>query len=302
MPRSTGELVDLFVLETIEDGLYRGKQPATVMQRVFGGQVLGQSLLAASLTVDPDRLVHSFHAYFLLPGDPSVPIVYDVDNLRDGRSFSARRVAARQHGKHIFYLTASYQGEEPGLSHQDVAPADVPPPAECPPLADSLAGVMRSDVAAAMADEFGAMDFRFAGSSAPGGRYHDPAHPAIARVWMRAGATSGQAAEDPADEHGIPDGHMLHRCLLAYMSDLTLLHASLVPHLAVRPEDMVRASLDHAMWFHRPFRADQWLLYDQVSPSASGARGLSFGRIYQDGVLVASAVQEGLIRPTVALP
>ena len=293
MPRSTGELIDLFTLETIEEGLYRGKQPETILQRVFGGQVLGQSLLAASLTVDPERLVHSFHAYFLLPGDPSVPIVYDVDTLRDGRSFSARRVAARQHGKHIFYLTASYQGDEHGLSHQDVMPQDVPPPEECPPLADSLAGVMRSDVAAAMAQEFGALDFRFAGSSAEGGRYSDPVHPAIARVWMRAGTMAGER---------VPDGDMLHRCVLAYMSDLSLLHASLVPHTKVSPEDMVRASLDHAMWFHRPFRADEWLLYDQVSPSASGARGLSFGRIYQNGVLVASAVQEGLIRPTIPVP
>jgi len=295
VPRSTGELVDLFDLETIEAGLYRGKQPETMMQRVFGGQVLGQSLLAASLTVAPDRLVHSFHAYFLLPGDPSVPIVYDVDTLRDGRSFSARRVAARQHGKHIFYLTASYQGEESGLEHQDPMPADVPPPEQCPPLADSLAGVMRSDVAAAMKQEFGALDFRFAGSSAEGGTLHDPDHPAVARVWMRAGGAMG---EEQAGEQ-VPGDDMLHRCLLAYMSDLSLLHASLVPHYKMRPEDMVRASLDHAMWFHRPFRADEWLLYDQVSPSASGARGLSFGRIYQEGALVASAVQEGLIRPTV---
>ncbi|HUR74081.1 MAG TPA: acyl-CoA thioesterase II [Sporichthya sp.] len=296
MPRSTGELVDLFILETIEEGLYRGKQPESAMQRVFGGQVLGQALLAASLTVDPKRLVHSFHAYFLLAGDPAVPIVYDVDTLRDGRSFSARRVAARQHGKHIFYLTASYQGDEPGVSHQDVMPGDVPPPEECPPLADSLAGVMRSDVAAAMASEFGALDFRFAGSSGPGGRIQDAAHPAVARVWMRAGASYGQSSGDQVADQNVPEGEMLHRCLLAYMSDLSLLHASLVPHHAARPEDIVRASLDHAMWFHRPFRADGWLLYDQVSPSASGARGLSFGRIYQEGVLVASAVQEGLIR------
>jgi acyl-CoA thioesterase-2 len=294
VPRSTGELVDLFDLETIEEGLYRGKQPETIMQRVFGGQVLGQALLAASLTVAPERLVHSFHAYFLLPGDPSVPIVYDVDNLRDGRSFSARRVAARQHGKHIFYLTASYQGDEPGLEHQDVMPSDVPPPEDCPALADSLAGVMRSDVAAAMKEEFGALDFRFAGSSSEGGLYYDPARPAISRVWMRAPGSMPQET--------VPGGDMLHRCLLAYMSDLSLLHASLVPHYKVRPEDMIRASLDHAMWFHRPFRADEWLLYDQTSPSASGSRGLSFGRIYQEGVLVASAVQEGLIRPTVPLP
>jgi acyl-CoA thioesterase-2 len=152
---------------------------------------------------------------------------------------------------------------------------------------------MRSDFAAAMAAEFGALDFRFAGSSAPGGSIRDASHPAVARVWMRAGASSGKHYEG---NQNVPEGEMLHRCLLAYMSDLSLLHASLVPHHAARPEDMIRASLDHAMWFHRPFRADEWLLYDQVSPSASGARGLSFGRIYQEGVLVASAVQEGLIR------
>ncbi len=290
MPRSTGELVDLFDLETIEDGLYRGRQPETSMQRVFGGQVLGQALQAASQTVEPGRLVHSFHAYFLLGGDPAVPIVYDVDTLRDGRSFSARRVAARQHGKHIFYLTASYQGDEPGLEHQDVAPG-VPAPEQCPALADSVAGQRSEEVRAVMAAEFGALDFRFAGSSAPGGRLHDPDRPAIARLWMRA-APSGVP---------LPEDQVLHRSLLAYMSDLSLLHASLVPHEAtIAVEDLVRASLDHAMWFHRPFRADEWLLYDQVSPSASGARGLSIGRIFdQRGVLVASAVQEGLIRPTI---
>lgn len=285
MPRSTGELVDLFDLETIEDGLYRGRQPETLLQRVFGGQVLGQALLAASRTVQPGRVVHSLHAYFLLPGDPAVPIVYDVDPLRDGRSFTARRVAARQHGRHIFYLTASYQAPEPGLEHQDAMP-DVPGPDQCPTLAESVASERGADAVAALEAEFAALDVRHAGSSAPGGTLTDPAHPAVARLWMRAGGA-------------LPDDDVLHRALLAYMSDLTLLHASLVPHEdKVTPEDLVRASLDHAMWFHRPFRADEWLLYDQVSPSASGARGLSVGRIFDArGALVATAVQEGLIRP-----
>ncbi|MGQ0624363.1 MAG: acyl-CoA thioesterase [Sporichthyaceae bacterium] len=287
MPKSTRELVDLFDLEEIEDGLYRGTQPETSMQRVFGGQVLGQALLAASRTIEPDRAVHSFHSYFLLPGDPAVPIVYDVQTLRDGRSFSVRRVAARQHGQHIFFMTASYQGDEPGYTHQDRAPA-VPLPDQCPSLADSLAGLRHPDAIEAMQAEFGALDFRFAGSTAPGGRWSDPDHPAVARLWMRAGGPDAD----------LPDDAVLHRSVLAYMSDLSLLHASLVPHEEGLDLDrLVRASLDHAMWFHRPFRVDDWLLYDQRSPSASGARGLSVGRIFDSsGNLVASAVQEGLIR------
>jgi acyl-CoA thioesterase-2 len=283
VPSSSAELVALFDLEVIEHGLYRAQPPVTAFQRVFGGQVLGQSLLAANRTVPADRPVHSLHAYFLLPGDPAVPIVYDVEDLRDGRSFTSRRVAARQHGKHIFYLTASFQVEESGLEHQDVMPA-VPDPLDCPTLAESIEADRGPDAAAYMAEEFAALDVRYAGSAAPGGSLHDPAHPALARMWLRA-------------NDRLPDDDALHRCLLAYMSDLTLLHASLVPH-QVSIDSIQRASIDHAMWFHRPFRADEWLLYDQVSPSASGARGLSFGRLYNaDGVLVATAAQEGLIRP-----
>jgi len=212
-----------------------------------------------------------------------VPIVYDVDTLRDGRSFSARRVAARQHGKHIFYLTASFQVEEPGLEHQDVMPV-VPDPLDCPSLAQSIEAVRGPEAAARMAEEFAALDVRYAGSSSIGGTLKHPEHPALARMWLRA-------------NDRLPDDPGLHRCVLAYMSDLTLLHASLVPH-EVGIDSIMRASIDHAMWFHRPFRSDEWLLYDQVSPSASGARGLSVGRLYNaDGVLVATAVQEGLIRP-----
>jgi acyl-CoA thioesterase-2 len=283
MPSSLAELLALFDLEVIEEGLYRAQPPVTQFQRVFGGQVLGQALLAANRTVPVERPVHSLHAYFLLPGDPAVPIVYDVDNLRDGRSFSARRVAARQHGKHIFYLTASFQIEEAGLEHQDVMPA-VPDPEDCPSLAQSIEAIRGPEAAARMAEEFAALDVRYAGSSSVGGTLSDPAHPALARMWLRA-------------NDRLPDDDGLHRCVLAYMSDLTLLHASLVPH-QVLIDTMARASLDHAMWFHRPFRADEWLLYDQVSPSAGGARGLSFGRLFDaDGMLVATAVQEGLIRP-----
>jgi acyl-CoA thioesterase-2 len=283
MPGTIAELVALFDLEVIEDGLYRAQPPVTQFQRVFGGQVLGQALLAASRTVPDGRPVHSLHAYFLLPGDPAVPIVYDVEDLRDGRSFSARRVAARQHGRHIFYLTASFQVEEPGLEHQDVMPV-VPDPLDCPSLAESIEAVRGPEAAARMAEEFAALDVRYAGSSSIGGTLNHPEHPALARMWLR---TNDRLPDDPG----------LHRCVLAYMSDLTLLHASLVPH-EVGIDSIMRASIDHAMWFHRPFRSDEWLLYDQVSPSAGGARGLSVGRLYRtDGTLVATAVQEGLIRP-----
>lgn len=282
MPSSILELLDIFALETIEEDLYRAHPPTTLLQRVFGGQVLGQALLAAAQTVPPDRAVHSLHAYFLVGGDPKVPIVYDVQRLRDGRSFSARRVAARQHGQHIFILTASFQDPEVGLEHQDVAPA-VPRPDECPTLAEHMATTGEADIAERTAAEFAALEVRYAGSSAPDGTLSDPAHPALARMWLRAGDR-------------LPDSDVLHRCVLAYMSDLTLLHAGLVPH-RVDIERTVRASIDHAMWFHRPFRADEWLLYDQHALSTTSARGLAGGAIFSaDGRLVVSVVQEGLIR------
>ncbi len=285
MPRSIDELLGLFDLEVIEEGLYRGRQPATSMQRVFGGQVLGQALFAAGRTVGADRHVHSLHAYFLLPGDTSVPIVYDVESLRDGRSFSSRRVAARQHGRKIFYLTASYQVAEDGPEHQDAAPV-VPAPADCPTLADVVARTRGPAEAEALSREFAALEVRHAGASPSGGAGADPLHPAVARVWMR---VAGALPADPG----------LHSCLLAYLSDLTLLHASLVPHGAALRRGVQLASLDHAMWFHREVRADEWLLYDQGSPSATGARGLSIGHVFDaGGVLVATAVQEGLVRPT----
>jgi acyl-CoA thioesterase-2 len=286
MPGSVAELIALFDLEVIEEGFYLAVPPATSMQRVFGGQVLGQALLAATRTVPLDRAVHSLHAYFLVGGDPAVGIVYEVENLRDGRSFSARRVAARQHGRHIFYLTASFQVTEDGPEHQDRAPV-VPAPEQCPTLASTVIEAGGPAAALVLAEEFAALDVRYAGSSTPGGTLHDPAHPALSRIWLRA-----------ADR--LPDDQALHRCVLAYMSDLTLLHASLVPHPGCLNSTM-RASIDHALWFHRPFRADEWLLYDQVSPSAGGARGLSIGRLFDaEGVLVATATQEGLIRPVVS--
>lgn len=283
VPRSFDELIDLFDLERIDDNLFRGRQPATGLQRVFGGQVAGQALMAASRTIEPDRVVHSLHAYFLRPGDTSVPIVYDVEFTRDGRSFNTRRVVARQHGQTIFYMSASFHLPEPGYDHQDAMPG-VPDPEACPTLGDVLAKVSGRP-SAAWGEEWAALDVRYVGDSRRGGVAKDPAHPAQARVWFRAAGT-------------LPDDQVLHHCVLAYSSDLTLLGATLVPHdTYIGAPDLQATSLDHAIWFHRPFRADEWLLYEQASPSAADSRGLATGQIFtRDGRLVASVVQEGLIR------
>jgi acyl-CoA thioesterase II len=283
MPQSIDELVALLDLETLEDGLYRGRQPETSLQRVFGGQVAGQALAATIRTVEPGRIVHSLHAYFLRPGDVSVPILYAVENTRDGRSFSSRRVVARQHGRPIFYMATSHQVPEDGLEHQDSMPV-VTAPEDCPELGDVLATITqrpRED----WDREWAALDVRYAGDSREGGGLSDPNHPAVARVWLRA---SGRLSDNPA----------VHAAVLAYASDLTLLSASVVPHgIHIGDPRLVPASLDHAMWFHRPFRADEWLLYDQVSPSASGGRGLSTGRLFTErGRLIASVAQEGMVR------
>ncbi|HEU4947100.1 MAG TPA: acyl-CoA thioesterase II [Kribbella sp.] len=272
MPESLDELVELLDLEMIDLDLFRGRQPDTSAQRVFGGQVLGQALVAAGRTVDPERLVHSLHGYFLRPGDTAVPIVYRPERTRDGRTFSSRRVVASQHGKAIFYMSASYQRPEPGLQHSDPMPAELTPPDEAPTLA-SVLEVASGRKADDWIREWAALDVRLAGLT---GR----------QFWIRA---AGKLTDDPA----------LHACILAYASDLTLLGASLLPHgLIIGDKRIQPASIDHAMWFHRAFRADEWLLYDQASPSASGARGFATGRLFtQDGKLVASVAQEGLIRP-----
>ncbi len=285
MPSSVAELVAILELEPIGDDVFCGAQPPrSTLQRVFGGQVAAQALRAAAHTVDPDRRVHSLHAYFLRGGDTAVPISYDVERIRDGGSFSTRRVEARQHGLVIFYLTASFQRTEQGFVHQDPMPS-VPPPQDCPDLGELLEPIS-SRAAASWRQEWSALEVRSAGDSRPGGAISPEEHPARSRLWLRA---HGDLGDDP----------VLNSCLLTYASDLTLLGSTLIPHQVMIGSPLLQvASLDHAVWFHRPVRTDDWLLYDQVSPFAGGGRGLAFGRLFgANGTLAASVAQEGLIRP-----
>ncbi|HZA72910.1 MAG TPA: acyl-CoA thioesterase II [Propionibacteriaceae bacterium] len=284
MPQSLDELIDLLDLEEIEIGLFRARQPDTQLQRAFGGQVLAQALVAAARTVPASRVLHSLHAYFLRPGRIDIPIVYDVETIRDGRSFSSRRVVARQGGAVIFYLSSSFHEAETGFEHADPVPDDVPGPDESPRLGEVLSKVSGRS-AALWEREWGVLDVRYVGDSRSGENLADPRHPARARVWVRV-------------EGGLPEDPRLHQAALAYASDLTLLSATTVPHNVFIGINVQGTSLDHAMWFHRPFRADDWLLYDQVSPSASGGLGLATARLFQHRTLVANVAQEGLIRPT----
>jgi acyl-CoA thioesterase II len=284
VPESLDELLDLLDLEEIENTLFRAKQPRTQPQRAFGGQVLAQALMAAGLTVPEGRYPHSLHGYFLLEGRIDVPLVYDVASIRDGGSFSTRRVSARQGGRVIFYMSTSFHKDETGWEHADPMPADVPAPEDCPSMAEVLSKITGAP-ASYWVKEWGALDVRYVGNSGPGGGLHDPRHPARARLWIKA-------------DGALPDDRFLHDCVLAYASDLTLLGAALVPHGEVLGSRRVQAaSIDHAMWFHRPFRADEWLLYDQVSPSASSGLGFVTARLFQNGMLAADVAQEGLIRP-----
>ena len=282
MPRGQAvldALVDLLDLEQLEVNLFRGVSPPQSPTRVFGGQVAAQALVAAGRTVPDDREVHSLHAYFIRPGDPRVPIVYEAERVRDGRSFTTRRVLAIQHGEAIFSLSASFQLPQDGLEHSTPAPADVPGPLTLPDLGQRVAegrGVgwmsqIPRPLDMRFVDEPVWSDDRVDASEEPN------------RVWMRA-------------DGRLPDDRLLHVCLLTYASDLTLLGSVLARHdRSSQPVQM--ASLDHAMWFHRPFRADDWLLYTTFSPAASGSRGLATGRFTtEDGTLIATTVQEGLVR------
>jgi acyl-CoA thioesterase-2 len=275
-------LVRLLDLEPIEVNIFRGVSPKESHQRVFGGQVAGQALVAAGRTVEPDRAVHSLHSYFIRPGDPAVPIVYTVDRARDGRSFSVRRVTAIQHGEPIFVLAASFQLHQGGLDHQSPMP-DVPPPDELPTLDERVAAF--EELATWIRRVPRPFDLRYVDDPPWAQRRHGPRGDAPHRVWLRA-------------DGRLPDDPLIHVCALTFASDLTLLESVLVHHgLAWGFDPVVSASLDHAMWFHRPFRADEWFLYDMSSPSASGGRGLAMGQIYAlDGRHIVSVVQEGMMR------
>ncbi|BDH03685.1 acyl-CoA thioesterase II [Streptomyces seoulensis] len=285
MSQALQDLLDLLDLERIEEDIYRGQSRSAVIPRVFGGQVAAQALVAAGRTVPADRAAHSLHAYFLRTGDPGAPIVYSVDRIRDGRSFTTRRVVAVQHGKPIFHLSASFQTYEDGLDHQAPMPP-APDPATLPTSQERLRGYAHLDpeVVERFLEAREAIDLRYV-DEPPYGEFGAPREP-HSQVWFRA---NGKLDDDP----------LLHVVLATYVSDMTLLDSVLLAHgrggWAVG--DVVGASLDHAMWFHRPFRADEWLLYDQESPSAHGGRGLGQARIYtRDGSLAISVVQEGVVR------
>jgi acyl-CoA thioesterase-2 len=243
--------------------------------------VAGQALVAAGRTVDPARRMHSLHSYFIRPGDPMLPIVYEVDRVRDGRSFSTRRVVAVQHGETIFTLSASFQVEQPGIDHQSAMP-ETPDPDGLPTLEERYRDV--PGAAAFFRNSPRPIDLRYV-DDPPWQQREKGRREGLSRVWMRA---NGRLPDDP----------MLHACVLTFASDMTLLDSLLARHaLAPGLDDISMASLDHAVWFERPFRADEWLLYATKSPSASGGRGLASGRLFtRDGVQVASVVQEGMIR------
>ena len=276
------ELLSILDLEPLEVNLFRGRSPQVGWQRVFGGQVVGQALVAACRTVE-GRQPHSMHAYFLLAGDPKVPIIYEVDRIRDGKSFTTRRVIAIQHGQAIFSMSVSFHDDEPGLDHQMTMPP-VPRPEALPSDAE-----IKERVLPQMPDSVR--------------RYYERDRPIELRP-VEFGRYLGQKSEDPRFNVWIratsrlPDDPTIHRCVLAYASDMMLLDTALVRHgRTVFERSIMGASLDHALWFHRPFRADEWLLYAQDSPNLHGARGFARGLIYAaDGTLVASVAQEGLLR------
>jgi acyl-CoA thioesterase-2 len=277
------ELVDILDLETLENNLFRGRSALTPWKRVYGGQVIGQALIAAQRTVEPDRFVHSMHCYFILAGDSSMPIVYQVERLRDGGSFTTRRVTAIQKGAAIFSLEASFQVDEAGLEHQMPAPLDVPPPESVKSqreLIDAAVHVpehIRRNWATERPLEIRPINVEHYST-------RDKLPPAQ-RIWIR---LTGP----------VPNDRGIQTAALGYLSDMTLLDTSTFAHgRTLFDNDIQGASLDHAMWFHRPDRLDDWLLYTSDSPSSSGSRGLSRGMLFnRQGTLIASVAQEGLMR------
>jgi acyl-CoA thioesterase-2 len=279
MTEALDSLLNILDLEVIEENIFRGFSPPIERQRVFGGQVCAQALMAAGRTVSTG-LVHSLHAYFLRPGDPNIPILYEVDRIRDGRSFATRRVVAIQHGKAIFNMSTSFHVEESGLEHEIEMP-EVPEPEtlqtlrqRLEPWADQLGDFLKRPLP---------IDQRFIGEL-PWNKEGGPREPRQ-QLWLRA---DGELSDD----------QLLHSCILAYASDMTLFDSILLPH-KIRWDDprFMGASIDHCMWFHKRFRIDQWLLFDQHSPAAFGARGLAMGSIFtREKQIVCSVAQEGLVR------
>ncbi|GAB35059.1 acyl-CoA thioesterase [Gordonia otitidis] len=273
------DIEEILQVERIEKDIYRGGAFESFLQRTFGGQVAGQALVSATRTVDDAYTVHSLHGYFLRPGNPDIPAVFLVDRIRDGRSFCTRRVTGIQNGEAIFTMSASFHvhGDE-GIEHQDRMPP-APDPESLPDRSENL-----SDDDHAVFKEWQNFDLRVVPRDE---MVTNEYFAAQQRVWFRY-------------RHRLPDDQTIHVCTLAYMSDMTLLGSSKVPHPGIEPQ---AASLDHAMWFMRPFRADEWLLYDQTSPSAGAGRALTQGRIFdRDGRLVAAVTQEGLSRTGRPMP
>jgi acyl-CoA thioesterase II len=278
------KLVDLLTLEKIEQGLFRGQSWDLGFRALFGGQVLGQALAAAQLTLPEGRIAHSFHSYFLLPGDANHPVLFDVENVRDGRSFSTRRIKAIQNGKNIFYMTASFQQPEEGLEHQFAQMPDVPPPESIEPDIKFYDNCLH-DMSERMRETMGyhkPIDMRTVQAIDP---YKPQVQPPNRYIWMKAQELL----------HGNVN---LNQTMLAYASDYHFLATSLQPHgISVRNKNLRMATIDHAMWFHHPFNFDDWLLYCAQSPFSGGARGLVRGQFFdRQGKLVASTMQEGLMR------
>ncbi|WP_428774054.1 acyl-CoA thioesterase II [Vibrio sp.] len=285
MSKPLDELLSLLQLEKLEEGLFRGQSEHLGLPQVYGGQVIGQALSAARYTVQDDRTVHSFHSYFLYPGDPEKPIIYDVENLRDGRSFSTRRVKAIQNGKPIFYLTASYHGDAPGFEHQNRMP-DIPGPENFlseSELARQIEHKLPDNIRRVFCGEK-PIEIRPVTVVNP---LKPTKEEPKQHLWIRA---NGE----------VPDNQLIHQYLLGYASDWGFLVTALLPHqVSLMTPNFQVATIDHSIWFHRPFKMDEWLLYVIESPTASNTRGLVRGEIYnREGHLVATAVQEGVMRRT----